>query len=316
MFCHSIGLRHVRDFIRRCLLGMLCPFRWPCRVGAVHGVLGSSDMSDYFYKKESGWTYVYSNVQKIYDGSGNVTSTLTGSNDTIRSLGYSNLAPNGDSLFKIAITYRVLSSYSNGSEMDMYFMKSIGGSGHGALVYDGPIGGDTLSPFGGGKKPRPVSTDTILAGLVGPVRGITNDFTNSGTFTWKTDTIAFTSHLDTVTLWEDVSGTLTESREIFNADFTNNLTWAYDIINLPSNTTLYKAVKPDTSITTSAGTYGHSVDIRVISPGLNLYGLNREDKWYGCGAGIVYEYDWWYVTTDGSSFHKEDFAHELISLHN
>jgi hypothetical protein len=45
--------------------------------------------------------------------------------------------------------------------------------------------------------------------------------------------------------------------------------------------------------------------------------FNREYKYFACGIGNVYEYDWWYSTTDGVHFTKQDFARSLISLsHN
>src|ERR1051326_7119630 len=53
----------------------------PVSAGASHGALGSSAMSDYFYKRAGGWTDVYSNVETIYNSDG-TTTTLTAAQDT------------------------------------------------------------------------------------------------------------------------------------------------------------------------------------------------------------------------------------------
>src|ERR1051325_7590637 len=68
--------------------------------GASHSFLGSDDMSDYYYKKSDGWTYVFNNIEHMYDTDGSVARTLVAAPDTVRTLGYYSLAPNGDSLYR------------------------------------------------------------------------------------------------------------------------------------------------------------------------------------------------------------------------
>jgi ABC-type phosphate transport system substrate-binding protein len=77
----------------------------PVSAGASHGALGSDNMCDYYYKKSAGWIYAFNNVQNIYNADGSIR-TLTGAPDTVRTLGFYAVAPNGDSLYRLAITYR------------------------------------------------------------------------------------------------------------------------------------------------------------------------------------------------------------------
>ena len=294
----------------------------PAVSGAAHGgLLPTDNMSDYYYKRDAGWTYVYSNVEKIYDANGNVSSTLTGSNDTVRTMGFDGFAPNGDSLFRVEITYRVLGSWANRPFMNIRYLPSTQqNSTHGAFV-DGPANtqpSGTLSMF---KRPRPVSTDTILAGLVGRIRTVADDFANSpdSIFVWQKDTVWVTSRLDTVFVWEYLPGTFTkvQSRCLFLRDFQNNDSWYYDIINSPNCGTTCFVDDKDASVTTSAGTFAHCVNIRMKTTEIESKDFNRENKYYAFGYGPVYQYDWWYVTTDGSNFNKQDFTRSLVSIsHN
>src|SRR5439155_17733294 len=93
----------------------------PAMFGASHGSLGSTNMADYYYSKLPGFTYTYSNVQNIYNSNGTVT-TLTGAPDYVTTLGFDGLAPNGDSIYRIQITYRVLSTYAGRGEMDLCYV--------------------------------------------------------------------------------------------------------------------------------------------------------------------------------------------------
>jgi hypothetical protein len=292
----------------------------PAVGGAAHGLLGSDNMSDYYYKRDAGWTYIFSNVERIYNTNGSVAQTLTGAYDTVRTLGFDGLAPNGDSLFRIEISYRVLQTWSNRPVMDILYLPSTtSNSSHGAFVDPSssvPTG--TLSMY---KKPRPVSTDTILAGLVGRIRTTADDFSNSSnnTYAWQKDTVWVTSRLDTVFVWEYIAGNpnKVQSRCLFLRDFQNNDSWAYDVINGSSYGTTYFVDDKDASVTTAAGTFQHCVNIRVKTTEIESKDFNRENKYYACGYGPVYQYDWWYVTTDGNSFNKQDYTRSLISIsHN
>src|SRR5207247_499819 len=98
-----------------------------------------------------------------YNSNGTVT-TLTGAPDYVTTLGFDGLAPNGDSMYRIQITYRVLSTYAGRGEMDLFYVP-------GTNKTPGGYTADNKASVPGSiamlKRPRPVSTDTILAGIVG-----------------------------------------------------------------------------------------------------------------------------------------------------
>ena len=283
----------------------------PATDGASHGTLGSTDMSDYYYKKAAGWTYVFQNVQNIYANSG--TISLQGANDTIKTMGFNGFAPNGDSLFRYEISYRVSSAWAGRKEIVMWYLPStrsnrtVGAFIDGGAIIDGMVAMN--------KRPRPVSTDTILAGVVGRVRTLVDDFSNTGTYAWQKDTLWCSSNKDSVFIWERFypGGPLTKSRCIFIRNFSNNVQWVYDLVNNPT-TTYYAVQKANVSMTVPAGTFSNCVNIIVNTPEVDDHDFNRENKWYACGAGPIYQYDWWYVTTDGNYFTVEDFTRSLVSL--
>gem|GEM_PF-1549100 len=296
----------------------------PAGPGGSHGTqnssLGSTSMSDYFYKKQAGWTYTFQNVEKIYNSDGSVAQTLTGSNDVVVCKGFDQMASNGDSLFRYEITYRVLAAYANGTQMTVnYVTATHSNQSHGAFV-------DPSSTVSGmitmQKRPRPVSTDTILAGIAGLIRTRANDFTNNGTYVWQTDTIWYSEHNDSAFIWEHagINGPITQERCIFTRDFTTNgwaSHWSYDVINEPNPQTTCTVNTSNMSMTVPATTSSNTVDIGFTTTELADYDFNYEDKYYGCYIGPVYQYDWWYVTTDGSTFTKQDFTRSLLSLtHN
>jgi hypothetical protein len=291
----------------------------PASTGASHGSLSNGDVSNYYYKKDAGWTYVFSNVEKVYPNSsahcigGCQPTTYTGSNDTVRTMGFDGFAPNGDSLFRVEISYRVLTTYAGRSPINIYYLAP--GAFHQGAFVDGSVYGMSTM----GKEPRPVSTDTILAGIVGRIRTKCDDFTNMGSYTWQIDTLWFSSHADSVYIWENIgtSGTLlVQSRCIFVKNFVQNSSWVYDVINVPTTTTCV-VTDPSTSVTVPAGYFSNVADIRVYTPEVEDKGFNKEDKYFAWGVGCVYEYDWWYVTSNGTTFNKQDFTRSLISLtHN
>lgn len=293
----------------------------PAGPGASHGTLGSSNMSDYYYHKDAGWTYVYQNVENIYNNDG-TTTTLTGANDTVRTLGFDGLASNGDSLFRYQVTYRVLSKYAGRQPFDIYYVglsgntSSSSNGSNGAFVADG-VSLNNMTPMQ--KRPRPVSTDTILAGIAGLIRTRVDDFSNVGSYVWQVDTLWCSSHADSVFIWEHagLTGPIIKERCIFTQNFSQNSTWTYDVINNPNPTTSCVVVTPNQSMTCSTGTYPYVVDIRIKTSEVDDKNFNREYKWYACGVGPVVQYDWWKITSDGSNTIQQDFTRSLISLtHN
>ncbi len=289
----------------------------PAMSGASHGALASKDMSDYYYKSDAGWTYTFSNTEKIYNSDGSVT-TLTGAPDTVKTLGFDGYAPGGDSLFRYEIHYRVLTDYAGRPGVDIWYVGATGDDDtHGAFVDGDPttVSGAVLMQ----KRPRPVSTDTILAGIAGRIRSVCDDFTNNGDYVWQIDTLWTTGHLDSVFIWErfNPGSPLQKERCVFTRNFTQGNSWIYDLTN-PSQSTTYSVVQdPSTSVTVPTGTYSHAAEMRIRTNEIDDHDFNREYKWYSVGTGPVKQYDWWYVTSDGQSFTKHDFTRVLTSLtHN
>lgn len=286
----------------------------PAAVGASHGALGSDNMCDYYYKKTAGWTYAFSNVENIYNSDGTVT-TLTGAPDTVRTLGYCCVAPNGDSLYQIAITYRVTAYYAGRNTIDMYYLpphSDNNNASSGGFVDNGAqVSGMKIML----KKPRPVSTDTILAGVIGRVRTLADDFTNTAaSYVWQTDTLWASEHNDTVLIWERFPGStvLSRSRCIFTRDFAKHVDWKYDLI---WNTTMVHVDSADMSLTVPAGTFAHVAKMDVSTNDDVMGNLPiTEKKYFAFGVGFTKEYDVWRVTTDGQHFTKEDFTRSLVSL--
>jgi hypothetical protein len=289
----------------------------PATGGASHGSLGSEQMSDYYYKREAGWTYVYKNVERIYNSLGIPTTCLTGANDTVRTLGFDGIeSSTGDSLFRYEISYRISTDYAGRPAMDVNYLPAThSNTTHGAFI-DGDATIDGMTTMQ--RRPRPVSTDTILAGIVGRLRTVTDPFDNSADYTWQKDTLWTTQHLDSVFIWERFypGGPLQKSRCIFIADFRNRYSWTYDVVNSPSTTSVI-VMNPDQILTVNGTLYPHVVNFRIYTSEVDDQDFNRENKYFACWTGPVYQYDWWYVTSDGQNFTKQDFTRSLLSLtHN
>lgn len=294
----------------------------PATDGASHGGLGSQNMSDYYYMKAPGWTYTFNNVENIYNADGTVAQTLTGAPDYVYTMGYDGLAPTGDSLFRYQITYRILAQYAYSPGVTVYYMPSTWSNRtHGAFV-DGTDSGNVVPGMVAmQKRPKPVSTDTILAGIAGRLRTTTDDFSNSpnNTYMWQVDTLWTTEHLDSVYIWERQvpGGPLVKERCVFLKNFTTGSTWIYDVINNPHPTTFVTVVNPNMSYTVPAGSYNHVAEMRIVTSEVDDWDFNREYKYFACGTGLIYQYDWWYATRDGSNYNMEDFSRSLVSLtHN
>ena len=296
-----------------------------CSVGsdgtAVNGPshsFGGNDMSDYYYKKPAGWTYVFSNVENIYDTTGTIARTLVGAPDTVRTLGYYCVAPNGDSIYRYAITYRVEASYAGRGAIDIAYVGRTSTS-PGAFVENGAQVAGMLSLY---NRPRATSTDSILFGVAGLVRTICNDLSNAGTYVWQTDTIWASAHGDSVLVWERFPGstTLSASRCLFSKHLTDYTPWNSDLI---WGSTSIGVVNANTSVTVPCGTFASTVELNVSNSASDLKVSNlislpiTENQYFSLGVGLTNEYDRWYATTDGIHFFKRDFTRSLISLsHN
>lgn len=233
----------------------------PVGPGGSNGSLGSQNMSDYFYHTSPGWTYVYQNVEDIYDSNGNIAQTLTADNDTVRTMGFDQIASNGDSLFRYQITYRVAAAYAGRPYIPINYLPATKSDDtHGAFVENGDTvpGMQTMAT-----EPQPVSTDTILAGIGGLIRTRYNDFTNSSTYVWQTDTIWYSEHNDKAYIWEHQGGMpgmpIVMERCVFVKDFQNGATWNYDVINNPNPTTTCVVATPNLIKTLLGGTFNNTV---------------------------------------------------------
>ncbi len=291
----------------------------PAALGGSHGSLGSPNMSDYFYKKQAGWTYIFQNTENIYDSNGVITQSLLGANDIVQTMGFDQIGPNGDSLFRYQITYRVSAAYAGGAPFDLYYIPATRSNmTHGAFIAPGAIVGGAIPMQ---TRPRPVSTDTILAGIAGLIRTRADDFTNTGAYVWQTDTIWYSEHNDSAFIWEHQGGMpgapIVEERCIFTRDFVNNgwkSKWDYDVINEPNSQTFCSVDNKDTLVVLPSMVSPHTVNIRMTTKELADKDFNYENKYFGCYIGPVYQYDWWYLTSDGVTFTKQDFTRQLVSL--
>lgn len=264
----------------------------PATFGASHGAMGSTNMADYFYSKLPGVVYTYSNVQNIYNSNGTVT-TLTGAPDYVRTLGFDGFAPDGDSMYRIEVTYRVKSAYAGRGDMPLYYVPATNKTPGGYTADNGSSVPGSISML---KRPRPVSTDTILAGIVGRVRTLADDF-GSASGTWQCDTLWLTCRNDNVYLWErtfTAPSVLTKVRCVFSKDFVNNpmsssgqtnINWLYDPTpdksvdnNFPGITwgtnTQWGVDNPDFTLNVPAGAMAHSARINVQTPGIQLKDAN------------------------------------------
>jgi hypothetical protein len=285
-------------------------------------------MADYYYSKLPGYVYTYTNTQNIYNSDGTV-KTLTGAPDYVTTLGFDGFAPNGDSMYRIQVTYQLSSGYATQPTMDLYYVKATN------KTPGGYISGNTGSVSGYStmlKRPRPVSTDTILAGVVGRIRTLTDDFSGNGSYVWKTDTLWLTCSNDSVYIWENLlaygpgkSG-LQKTRCIFTKDFINNTSsnsnqsnvkWIYDdtasIVPWGTNTS-WQVATPDFTITVPAGAFAHSAKVQVSTPGIQDAMDSPEYKVFTYGVGLTQLTSSWYVTSDGTNFTKQDYTHSLVSV--
>jgi hypothetical protein len=261
---------------------------------AAYGTLPSSDMSDYFYPKAAGYTYVYQFTE-------NFGSTVrVGSCDTLTTLGFQNIkAPNGDSLFAYVMKYRLLSSFAGRQEMDQDHFKYItnGGSSTGAFLDLGANAQQGNVGYVTAPKPKPVGTDTILAGMVGRVKTVMDDFGSNAPRVWQSDTIYFQAYQDSVLIWakDVITGQIKASRKIFYKDINNSSYWIYGMWD---NATTYNVDKEDVTVYPPAYPQGvRAVKIDVGTP--DIMAPCTETKWFGYKVGVCQQVGTWWTTSTG-----------------
>jgi hypothetical protein len=272
--------------------------------GIALGTVANYDMGEYYYPHEAGHRYVYGHTLESYadENSGGKTVT-TGPNDTLTTLGYQGIAPNGDSLFGVAITYRVLTTYAGRPDMTLYYLQ--GRKSRGAFV-DNQTDGALAPPH----PTKPVPCDTILAGLYGRMRTVADDFSNTGPFTWQTDSIYFTADRDSVVIWYHSGSSNHRIRQVFYDDVRKGMDWQY---GLWENSTEFDVSVADLSLSTNAGVF-RSTKIEVVTPDLEMPA--REWKWFARNVGLARQVDEWYVApmSDLSQRYRRVLTRELIKV--
>lgn len=270
------------------------------------GLVAGRDMRDYYYPREAGWTYVYKNTVEEYDGTGNtVLNTWSGAFDTLRTRGFQSVMTNGDTLYCMDVTYRVLSTHANKNRFNLFYFKKGMSNNGGFIVGNNPSGYnrsdlDSISSVA-------ASIDTILYATDGPTRDVIDNLTATGTRVTRTDRIFYSAKGDSVFLWFKEGTKLVRIRQMWYTDFDKNKDWQYATWD---NYTYFKVRTEDMAVATDAGTFT-AAELDVITEDLNT--PVKELKYWGYNAGLVKQFDEWRVTTDGVNFTKRTKTRELIS---
>jgi hypothetical protein len=253
-----------------------------------------------------GYTLIYTNVDSAYlDGPTKSPTLYYGPDDSLRTLGYQSLAPNGDSLFAIEITYQVLSSYSGRAIFDLPYLapdSSFGGAFiDGTTVLTGECGGVTPNSRG-------VSYDSMAGGNAGRIKWLTYGLGASGTRVWQKDTLYFSSVGDSVALWDRPYGYTYDIpfRQIFLRSFSHSDSWRN---GSGDDSTQFTVVSPDTIVAGPTGTYPHVASISVSTSQFNL--PISEVKFFARSTGLILQQNSWWATSDGSSRTYHITTHEL-----
>lgn len=286
-------------------IGCQSPTDYPVSAGrTAYGVVGSSTASDYFYPHHKGYAYVYTNKLLTYtNGPENAPTEVQGANDTLRTLGHVGTSPDNDSLFAVSVTYRVQSGHTGRNSYALrYFgtQHTTGGAFiDGSTTYQGERLLETPPT-------RAVSCDSVHGAVYGRIRTMTDDFTSSSG-TWQVDTIYFSASGNGVKVWEKNGSTYTHNRTIFNSGVTiqNNAEWSYSAWN---NSTKFKVLDADASVTTTAGTYA-SVKIGVETASLLM--PVEEHKFFGYSRGLIKQVNSWWTTSNGTSRVKQTSIREV-----
>jgi hypothetical protein len=215
------------------------------------------------------------------------------------------LAPNGDSLYAVEITYQVLSSYSGRTTVQLPYVPP--DSSFGGAFVDGT---STLSGELPGLNPiaRGVAYDSMAGGNAGRIKWLTYGLGSFGSRVWQKDTIIFSSIGDSVALWNRPTGYTSDVpfRQIFVRNFTPSDGWRN---GSGTDSTTFTVENADTSITVPAGTYPDAASMRVATSQFNLPVV--EYKFFAQSVGLVKQQDNWWATADGSARTYHITIHEL-----
>jgi hypothetical protein len=266
----------------------------------------SNDARDYFYPRQAGWTYVYKNTFTEYVGITNtVANTVTGSIDTLRTRGFVAMTPEGDSLYAMDVTYRVLSNFANKNRFNLFYFKKGQSNNGGFIIGNNPSGFnradlDSVSTVS-------ASIDTILYAVEGPTRDLIDNPTSGNTKYTRTDRIYYSASHDSVYIWYKEGTTMRKVRQLWDADFEKNDAWRYSDWD---TYTYLKVSNEDVDVSTEAGTFT-CAQLQVITDHLNTPVI--ESKMFGFQTGLVRQFDEWRVTSDGANYTRKSKSRELIS---
>ena len=273
-----------------------------------YGVLSTKNMCDYYYPKQAGWTYVYQNTVQDYNASGSkLLHTFATPHDTLRTLGYMGMSPDGDTIYGADITYRVLANRANKDRFNLYYVKQGSSNNGGFIASNNPSGFasgtiDSISTLA-------ASIDTILYAVDGPTRDIIDGYSTTGNYVSHTDRIFYTAKEDSVVLWyhDGPTAPFRRVRVLWYKDIDKNDDWAYSTWE---NYTYLKVRDIDVTVGTAAGNF-QSAEIEVLTEDLNT--PVKEFKYWGANTGLVKQTDEWRITTDGSSYKKRVKTREIVS---
>lgn len=275
---------------------------------SAYGLLSDKNMCDYYYPKQAGWTYVYQNtIQEMTTSGSKVLASFAGPFDTVRTLGFQGFSPDGDTLYGVDVTYRVLLQYGVKNPLTLYYVKQ--GSSHngGFIVGNNPTGYTTGTI--GSITTAPAAIDTILYAVDGPLRDVIDSYNPNAQYQIRTDRILFTAKEDSVVLWYHDGPTMPfrRVRQLWYKNFDKNDDWQYATWD---HYTYFKVADADVAVPTLAGAF-QSAEIQVTTEDLNT--PVKEFKYWAQGTGLVKQIDEWRITSDGTYFKKRIKTRELMS---
>jgi hypothetical protein len=266
----------------------------------------STDARDYYYPRQAGWTYIYKNTITEYVGTSNtVASTTTGSIDTLRTRGFVGFTPEGDSMYAMDVTYRVLGNFANKNRFNLFYFKKGQSNNGGFITGNNPAGFnradlDSVSTVS-------ASIDTILYAVEGPTRDLIDNPASANTRYTRTDRIFYSASSDSVYIWYKEGLTIRKVRQLWEGDFIKNDDWRYSDWD---NYTYLKVGDEDVTVSTDAGAFT-CAQLQVVTDQLNTPVV--EAKYFGFQTGLVKQFDEWRVTSDGANYTRKTKARELIS---
>jgi hypothetical protein len=257
-----------------------------------YGATANSDLSTYYYPHRAGVIFVYSN--KLVSGPTHNQTTVVGSNDTVRTLGFQGFLAN-DSVFAISITYQVASDLAGRNVSPLRYLPTSSSFAGAYISGTASLQGETTTTS---LSTRAVSTDSATAPAFGRMRALASDLAGSGTAVWQTDTVYYTSDAYHVALLaKTASGSFVLSKDLFRADVavTAGNEWSYSTWQ---TATKLKVVSENTSLTVGS-TSMNAIHCKFENPNLTV--ASTSEKYFAPGYGQVKQIETFWTTADGVS---------------